>query len=254
MKPTRLGCLSSILIFGAALSSLVIPRTGAGNADATGGYCICAVQFGYHSALILPVETPSFSWRSVLRPAETNVQYLGFSWGERQWYVNPPTTNRTLESLRALFLPNRAVLKVERYSAFPSEQRSECIRVTPEHYLKLVAFIQQSFERDEQNAPIFVATDAVHPARFYAATGIYSLFNNCNHWTAEGLRMAGATTPLWPAHAAAILWVLHPTCNDLRPARLTPGLDSPESAVLGCVPRGSAAANRNPLHVALVPQ
>lgn len=230
MKLNRWHILSaSLLAIAASLSSLVIPRFGAGNAGANCDYCVCAVQFGYHSALILPVETPAFSWQGYLDAANpalrqgaagsaaSAVQYLGFGWGERQWYINPPTDNKPLESLRALFLPNRAVIKVERYAEFPSAQVTECIGVTPEHYLKLVAFIQQTFQRDSQNAPIFVAHDPVYPARFYEATGTYSLFNNCNHWTAAGLRIAGATTPLWPAHAAAILWVLHPTCPDPQP-------------------------------------
>ena len=221
MKLKRLGCLSSLLILTAALSSLVMPRSGAGNAGATGEYCVCTVQFGYHSALILPVETPSFSWRGYLDAAD-RAQYLGFGWGERQWYVNPPQNNPTLESLRALFLPNRAVIKVERYAEFPSGQKTTCIGVTPEHYLKLIDFIQQTFQRDAQHSTIFVAADSTYPARFYAATGTYSLFNNCNHWTAYGLRLAGATTPLWPAHAAAIMLILQPTCPDPKPALTQP--------------------------------
>ena len=216
MRFKRLGCLSSLLMIAIALSSLVIPRRGVGNAGATCEYCVCAVQFGYHSALILPVETPSFSWRGYLNPTD-RAQYLGFGWGERQWYINPPTDHKTLESLRALFFPNRAVIKVERYAEFPGDQATKCIGVTPAHYLKLVGFIQQTFQRDAQQSPIFAATDSTYPARFYEATGTYSLFNNCNHWTAQGLRLAGADTPLWPVHAAAIMWVLQPTCPDLRP-------------------------------------
>lgn len=212
------GLGAALLGVATALSSLVIPRSGVGNAGADCEHCVCAVQFGYHSALILPVETAAFSWRSYLETAaphpaaHRSVQYLGFGWGERQWYLNPPTTHRTLESFRALFLPNQAVLKVERYTEFPHHQKTACIGVTPAHYLQLVGFIQQSFQRNAQNQPIYLAEDQVYPASFYEATGTYSLFNNCNHWTARGLRLAGADTPLWPAHAAAIMWVLQPTC------------------------------------------
>ncbi len=218
---------ASLLILAAALSSLVIPRRGAGNAGADCEYCVCVVQFGYHSALILPVETAAFSWQGDLEaitPAAvetSSVQYLGFGWGERQWSLNPPTEPHLLEIFGALFLPNRAVLKVERYAEFPAHQNTECVGVTPAHYLQLVGFIQQSFQRDAQNQPIYIAEDQVYSASFYEATGTYSLFNNCNHWTAHGLRLAGADTPLWPAHAAAIIWILQPSCPSPQPAPQT---------------------------------
>jgi len=210
---------AGILVVTATFGSLVIPRRGSGNAGTGCEYCVCAVQFGYHSALILPVETDIFSWRGYLKDATADsgeshsIQYLGFGWGERSWYINPPTTHKLLESLRALFWPNRAVIKVERYAEFPHDHATECIGVTPTHYLQLVDFIQQTFQRDTQNQPIYVAEDRTYPASFYEATGTYSLFNNCNHWTAHGLRLAGADTPLWAAHAAAIMRVLQPTCR-----------------------------------------
>jgi uncharacterized protein (TIGR02117 family) len=219
-----------LLIITALLGSLVTPRRGAGNAGADCEYCVCAVQFGYHSALILPIETTAFSWRDSLETVApdgvslSSIRYLGFGWGERQWYVNPPTDDKIfhklLESARALLLPNRAVLKVERYAEFPTQQQTKCIGVTPARYLQLVSFIQQSFQRDAQNQIRYIAEDQVYPASFYEATGTYSLLNNCNHWTAHSLRLAGADTPLWPAHAAAIIWLLQPTCPNPQSQRL----------------------------------
>jgi uncharacterized protein (TIGR02117 family) len=225
MKSRQWGCrlavrllIASLVALAVTAGSLVIPRKGSGNAGADCEYCVCAVQFGYHSALILPVETDLFSWRGYLNHAKADsgktrlIRYLGFGWGERHWYVNPPTTHKTLESLRALFLPNRAVIKVERYAEFPHDQLTACIGVTPLHYLQLVEFIQQTFQRDVHNQPIYIAEDQTYAASFYEATGTYSLFNNCNHWTAYGLRLAGVDTPLWSAHAAAIMRILRPTC------------------------------------------
>jgi hypothetical protein len=237
----------ALLLSLVALLGLLVPRRGVGNGSATCQYRVCVARFGYHSMLILPAVAPLLSGLSDLNlpigPAESSPpasaptsdpgqpagsggepaqrasaspqqeQYLGIGWGERRWYVDPPPEDgQLLPGLRALLLPNAAVIKVQRYTDFPTDAETLCLGVTAEHFLNLVSFIRDTFERDAQNQPIYVAADPKHKAQFYAAKGTYSLFNNSNHWTAAGLRIVGADTPLWPAHAAAIMRVVRPTC------------------------------------------
>ncbi len=252
IKPKRLLTYSlglTLLLGSIALLGLLVPRRGAGNGGATCQYRVCVARFGYHSMLILPAVAPLLAGLGDLMPtalaepssppalgpalgpameqpassgpgnsgtgnSETEpLRYLGIGWGERRWYVNPPAEDaKLLQGLRALLLPNAAVIKVQRYSRFPTEYETICVGVTAEHFLQLVDFIRDTFKRDAQNRPIYAADDPKHKAQFYEAKGTYSLFNNSNHWTASGLQIVGADTPFWPAHAAAIMRVVQPTC------------------------------------------
>ncbi len=208
-------CLMAGLTIGlVALVGLFTPRKGEGNATATCAYQVCMARFGYHSMLIIPAENRLYSWRGRFSGVDQTIQYVGVGWGERTWYVDPPSSSvaQLIQGTRALLLPNASIIKIQRYSDFPEHYQTECIGVTPNHYLQLIAFIQQTFLTDAKNQPILVTTDKELNATFYEAKGTYSLFNNSNHWTARGLQVAGADTPLWAAHAVALMHVLQPTC------------------------------------------
>lgn len=171
-----------------------------------GSYPVCALQFDIHTNIVLPVQTDAFDWRKQFPLPLDRAQYVGFGWGERVWYMNPPS--RPLEvmtkGLRAMVFQNRAVLQVHRYERFPTDHRIKCVGVERSRYLALVNFIQQSFQRDSQGRLIRLENPASENP-FYEATGRYSLLHNSNHWTAEGLRQAGLNTPLWAGFSFAIL-------------------------------------------------
>ncbi|MFM7423874.1 MAG: DUF2459 domain-containing protein [Elainella sp.] len=269
-KPLLTALTSSVgltLLLGlVALLGLLTPRRGTGNDGATCQYRVCVARFGYHSMLILPAVAPLLaglsdvnlspaSVESAGQPASSasgstiskaeaaqpdqDLRYLGVGWGAKRWYIDPPPEDAQLiPGLRALLLPNTAVIKVQRYADFPRDAETLCVGVTTEHFLQLVEFIRNTFERNAQNQPIYVAADPKHRAQFYAAKGTYWLFNNSNHWTATGLRIVGADTPLWPAHAAAIMRVVQPTCA--APSAL---LELPFHQFLS-QPAGSAASGQ----------
>ncbi|MDJ0569163.1 MAG: DUF2459 domain-containing protein [Pleurocapsa sp. MO_192.B19] len=224
IKPQRiirylLGVCSLMVLLPAI--GLLIPRKWHDETQASCQYRVCIVNFGYHSNILIPVKNVIFDWSNYLafnnvdENALSDYSYLGFGWGERTWYINPPTRldRFIFKGLKAFFSPNRAVLRVQRYGSFPQHQEIECVGMSRANYLKLMKFIKQSFQKDEGGKIVRVLEKPQWHTTFYEAQGTYSLLNNSNHWTATGLRIADINTPLWAGHSAAIMRVLEGNCQ-----------------------------------------
>lgn len=177
-------------------------------------YKVCAARFGIHTNIIIPVSNGAYNWQNDLTLPLTQEQYLGFGWGERDWYLNPPPDNSLdyyLKGSRSLLLPNAAALRVQRHDRFPSHFEIRCGGVDRSHYLALIEYIQRSFQRSAGRR-IQIRADPQAGTAFYEATGRYSFLHNSNHWTAEGLRTAKINTPLWAGFSQAVMRQIKPTC------------------------------------------
>lgn len=177
-------------------------------------YKVCAARFGIHTNIIVPVANRDFNWQDYLTLPLTKEQYLGFGWGERDWYLNAPPDNSLsyyLRGSKSLLLPNAAALRVQRHDRFPSQYEIRCVGVERSDYLALMEYIQRSFQRTAEQ-PILIEEDPQAGKAFYEATGRYSLLHNSNHWTAGGLHTAGINTPLWAGFSEAVMQKIEPDC------------------------------------------
>jgi uncharacterized protein (TIGR02117 family) len=211
--------LGVVLLIAVALGvGYFTPRQwGASPAAASCEYKICVVKIEIHTDLILPIQNEGYDWRTVLGISNPKTQYVGFGWGEKNWYQDPPT--QLLETLvkgsRALLLPNPAILRVQEYDRLPTDRPLHCMGISRDEYLALVQYIQNSFARSQGERVLIAAHPADHTSgafKFYAATGTYSLFHTSNDWTADGLRRANVNTPLWAGLASSIMRLLKSTC------------------------------------------
>lgn len=176
---------------------------------------ICVSQSGFHSNIIVPVKNKVFDWQEYLYLNNKNMEYkyLGFGWGERNFYTNPPTKELKIpQGFQALFFPNDSVIRAQRHQLLPQQLKIECIGVSQSDYLELMNFINSSFKLSAQGEKTLVADNPRLNARFYEAKGTYSILNNSNSWTAAGLRTANVNTPLWAGLASAIMFHLKGYC------------------------------------------
>jgi uncharacterized protein (TIGR02117 family) len=182
---------------------------------------ICISNNRFHTNIIVPVQNEIFDWRNhltlnnVAQADNSDYRYLSFGWGERAWYINTPTQVdlKLRMGFRALFFPNNAsVLRVQKHYSFPQAYEIECVGVSRADYLELMDFIKNSFRLSAQGEKIRVAYNPYLRASFYEAKGSYSIVNNSNSWTGEGLRIANVNTPLWSGLSSAIMHHLHETC------------------------------------------
>ncbi|BAU11659.1 hypothetical protein LEP3755_21610 [Leptolyngbya sp. NIES-3755] len=191
----------------------LIPRSWRTSAQTGCRYKVCVTRTDIHTNLVVPVQNEAVNWRNYLPEPLTRSQYIGFGWGERDWYMNPPTRLEEIvpRGFQALFLPNDAAMRVQAHDRLPDHDEVKCIGVERSQYLALVQFIKQSFQRTEQGKLIQLSDPATGTA-FYEATGSYSILRNSNHWTADGLDVAGINTPLWAGFSPAVMHHVQATC------------------------------------------
>jgi uncharacterized protein (TIGR02117 family) len=211
--------LIAILTFGYLSPQPGLPHVGKGCQ-----VLVCAVSTGLHSNILVPEVSPGFNWHTVLpiqewltesSHASNDYRYLSFGWGERVFYRLSPTRIDQILRLgwRALFLPNTAILKVQGYRQIPHHLPLQCTQVSKPEYQKLVKYIQSAFEQDAEGRWMQAGDEPLQRSHFYLAKGTYSILNNSNNWTAQGLRLAGIRTPRWSSLASAVLYQFHHPCD-----------------------------------------
>ncbi|PPS43547.1 DUF2459 domain-containing protein [Chroococcidiopsis sp. TS-821] len=175
---------------------------------------ICVNQVGIHTNIIVPVKNELHNWQQFLNLKEIgtdplgNYQYLGFGWGDRDFYPRNPSEIQEIVPLgiQALFFSRGSVMRVQGYPEIPQHHDIHCVGVNTSNYLNTVQFIQNSFELTPQGQTILFVRSEESEASYYEARGHYSILRNSNNWTAEGLRQANINTPLWAGIPQAVMF------------------------------------------------
>lgn len=153
---------------------------------------IMVISTGWHTDIILRAEDI---------PRETlpeiadfpDARYVMFGWGDRDYYMTPEPG--LWITLKAALWPTAAVMHVAGLAEDPQHYFRDpeilVLAVDREVLGSVIAGIAASFARagDQRASPL--GPGLYEDSRFYAATGRFHLFNNCNRWTAQILRRAG---------------------------------------------------------------
>jgi hypothetical protein len=152
----------------------------------------------FHAELILPVTTAAYNWRSHLT-----------------------LTLDPISIFDALFLPSPTAIHVwghtEEPSQWPKDFEIKQVQLNRAQYLKLVQFINASFQHTAQGSAQYIRPGLYPDSGFYEAVGSYSIARTCNTWTADALKQADVNTPVWSATAPAIMQHLHSNCGIAKP-------------------------------------
>ncbi len=199
-----IGCGTAALALTIAAQ---LPRRGGTQVSscASSPYSVYLVASNIHVDLVVPVENTAFDWRSVVkletigREGRGDYKYLKFGWGDRDFYMNTPSLDKTefWRLMRTLFAPgNATAVHINGYGEIPIEvgNVTKCVGLSRVQYLKLVAYLRRSLRggRADRSQAGFAAA-----AGFYEGEGFYSIANTCNNWVAGALDAADVTTPLW---------------------------------------------------------
>jgi uncharacterized protein (TIGR02117 family) len=178
----------------------------------------------FHAELILPVTTAAYNWRSHLTLTQLGshadaYQYLSFGWGDRKFFMN--SSLDPISIFDALFLPSPTAIHVwghtEESSQWPKDFEIKQVQLNRAQYLKLVQFINASFQHTAQGSAQYIRPGLYPDSGFYEAVGSYSIARTCNTWTADALKQADVNTPVWSATAPAIMQHLHSNCGIAKP-------------------------------------
>ncbi|MEB3341912.1 DUF2459 domain-containing protein [Okeania sp.] len=180
---------------------------------------IYVYNMGIHTDILLPVQTKIWDWQQhlnlkLIANPSISINYLAFGLGDRAYFLE--TYNQTslpiVTALKALFLPTPSAIRVLAYQNIPQKYEIKCVMISQSNYLILTKFINNSFQFDAQNNRKIIKIDPNYKVGFYAGKDTYSILRACNDWTAEALRLAGITTPLWSGLSSSIMYHLNDNC------------------------------------------
>ena len=161
---------------------------------------------GVHTDIVMPVKTAGMDWTEEIpfentRSGRSDFKYLSVGWGDKGFYLDTPTWAdlKVSTALKAAFWLSESAMHCTFYDKMTVGRDCRKLMLTKSQYLKLIAFVKDKFDRDQNGKPILIKTDAVYGPNdaFYDAKGSYSFLDTCNTWTNNGLKAAGQKAALW---------------------------------------------------------
>lgn len=169
---------------------------------------------GVHTDIVLPVTSELKDWTACIdskktKAGKTGFKYVAVGWGDKGFYLDTPTwaglTFKT--AFNALFYLSNAAMHVTFYSEMVQGERCKKISISKSEYLKIIAFIESSFEHTESAAYILIPNVSYgNNDLFYEAKGRYNLFYTCNTWTNNCLKAGEMKACLWTVFDKGIFY------------------------------------------------
>lgn len=164
---------------------------------------VFVVGHGWHAGIVIQcVDLEPDQWPEVA--VFPDVRYIEVGWGDADYY--PAEDPGLLTLLKAGLWPTPSVLHVVGFNLPPAATfpQSEVIRipVTAGQLDSLVAYIRSEYDRDEEDRPLEVGPGLYGDSRFFKGKTRYHVLNNCNHWVARALLIAGK--PIQPGRALTV--------------------------------------------------
>ena len=141
-------------------------------------------------------------------PDPAPCDWLLFGWGDRRFYVETPTWRdvRPGTVVAALVGSGDTLVHVDHWRAFEPDDSVRALRLRPDEYRRLAAFVDASFAKRRERVPGYGPRDV-----FYAARGDYSAIATCNVWVGRALAHAGVEVGRWtPLSGNVMRWVPRP--------------------------------------------
>ncbi len=167
---------------------------------------------GVHTDLCLPVQSHAMDWSTVIPlndfPKVKSPTYISIGWGDKGFFLDTPEwSDLTLNTaLNAAFFKSGTAMHVAYMTNVPLESnRVAKVQVSTENYERLVSYVIDSFDSDQNGVRLIENRGYWEHDNFYEAKGNYHLFNTCNAWTNSALKISGIKTGLFSLSADGIM-------------------------------------------------
>lgn len=169
---------------------------------------------GVHTDIVVPVKSEIIDWSTFVPFSDTKskkeYKYIAFGWGDKGFYLDTPEWKdlKFSTAFNAAFWLGDSAMHITFYDKMTIGEDCKKVELSVDEYNKLIVYIKNSFDLDQNAQVELVKTDAVYGESdtFYEAKGSYSLFFTCNTWAAEALKAANKTAPLWTATQQGIFY------------------------------------------------
>lgn len=161
---------------------------------------------GVHTDIVVPVKSAAIDWSQKILFTNTvskdsTYQFVGLGWGDKGFYLETPTWDDLTFStaFKAAFALSTSAMHTTFYKTLKENESCKKIVISQEQYKRLIDYITQSFEHDEQGNFMFINTTANYGNNdaFYEGTGSYHLFKTCNTWANNALKASGQRCCVW---------------------------------------------------------
>ena len=151
---------------------------------------------GVHTDVVMPFSNETMQWSQYLDPQLTegkieNPKWVAFGWGDKGFYLQTPEWKDLKASVafKAATGLSDSAMHVTYYNQLKEGEDCVLIKISKEHYQKMVHFVRESFDTKD-GAFQRIITDQNYGKNdvFYEAKGSYSLFYTCNTWANEVLK------------------------------------------------------------------
>ena len=198
--------MASLIVYAAIVTSIAfIPVNTAFKSCETDCVEVYLRSNGVHTDIVLPIKNELKDWSLQLdskktKAEKTNFKYVSIGWGDKGFYLDTPTwgdlTFKT--AFNALFYLSSSAMHVTFFDQLTEGERCKKILISKTDYLKMVSFVESSFQINELNAYILIPKVSYgNNDVFYEAKGRYSLFYTCNTWTNNCLKAGNMKACLW---------------------------------------------------------
>lgn len=156
-------------------------------------YTIYIVKQRWHTGIVFKIsDIDTNIWREITDFSE--MKYVDVGWGDAEFYQHPGVDYEL--AFKALFHRTNSTLRVEGFTFSVEQYVDMCdvairLNLTREQFDILSGFISDTYFKDESGKTEVLSSRYLGNVKFYAANGIYHLFNTCNTWVARGLEKAG---------------------------------------------------------------
>ena len=162
---------------------------------------------GVHTDIVVPINTKYKDWSETLKfshikSQDATMQYIGLGWGDKGFYLNTPEWSdlKFSTAFVAAFGLGSSAMHATFYKEIRENENCVKIKVSAQEYQKLIAYVENTFDKDENGKPILIdATTYGQNDSFYEAKGAYTLFYTCNTWANSALKAMDQKAALWTA-------------------------------------------------------
>lgn len=190
----------ALYLFFATITSLIT----LGEYKDRGAYTVYISSGLIHTEFVFDTAHSPYEWRSFL-PAQLVTgksvagRFLSIGWGDKRFYYELLDWNDLTFDLAfsAVVTPSKSAVHAEYSSGLNPDLKYYKLKIDAADYMKLVNFIQDSFELDAGKPVKIDNFNYFNQDAFFWGKGHYHMFNTCNMWTVQGLREINARRPLW---------------------------------------------------------
>jgi len=160
--------------------------------SSSGQYKVYIINSNMHTGIVIPVNAESINKIRAMQNFKS-FQFTDIGWGEEKFYQDPE--ENFCMGARAILWPNTSIIRIEGYRSIDGSFISWSdftvqLTLSPNQFIKLCEFIDNSFRRSHENNLIITSEKGAGRVIFFKSVLKYHLFNTCNTWVAEALKSA----------------------------------------------------------------